>query len=196
MNDNSELKIEPSRIAQDWHHKNCYGCGPNNPKGLHQEFPFDENIGDVRFITKIESSFEGAPGFIHGGVLASLLDEAQGVLCFHIGHFVMTDQLNINYYKASPLNEDLEIRAFISSVRKRRLYTTAEIRLVRTGELLCKSKAKWYDMPERIIRKMFHRSPLSVEKLIQIMEENKKRGKQIRKKLKMTKPVIQSNVQS
>lgn len=195
MNDDSELKIEPSRTAQDWHHKNCYGCGPNNLKGLHQEFPFDEKTGDVLFITKIENSFEGAPGFAHGGVLASILDEAQGVLCFHIGHFVMTDQLNINYFKASPLNEDLEIRAYITSVRKRRLYTTAEIRLVRTGELLCKSKAKWYDMPERIIRKMFHRSPLSVEKLIRIMEENKKRGKQIRKRLKTEEAKNSSKVE-
>ncbi len=176
--------IYPSKIGQDWHHRNCYGCGPDNTKGLHLEFPFEEETGDVFFITKIDKSFEGAPGYAHGGVMAAILDEAQGVLCFHIGHFVMTDQLNISYKKACPLNEEIEVRAKISAVRRRRLHTTATIKLVRTGEILATSKARWYDMPERIFTRMFHRSPLSTERLAKLLIENKKRGKEIRKKFK------------
>lgn len=178
------MHIIPSKIAQDWHHGNCYGCGPDNLKGLHLEFPFEDESGDVSFITKIEKTFEGAPGYAHGGVMAAILDEAQGVLCFHIGHFVMTDQLNISYKKACPLNEDVEVRAKITSVRRRRLYTSATIKLVRTGEILATSKARWFDLPERIFTKMFHRSPLSTERLAKILDENKKRGKSIRRKFK------------
>jgi hypothetical protein len=82
------------------------------------------------------------------------------------------------------LNEEIEIRAKISAVRRRRLHTTATIKLVRTGEVLATSKARWYDMPERIFTRMFHRSPLSTERLAKLLAENKKRGKIIRKKFK------------
>jgi acyl-coenzyme A thioesterase PaaI-like protein len=180
----NHLHIGPSTKSQDWHHKNCYGCGPDNIRGLHFDFPFDEEKGEVVFVTQIEKFYEGAPGFVHGGILAAILDEAQGVLCFHAGHFVMTEELKIKYKKATPLQESIEFRAFITAVRKRRLYTKATVKLVRTGELLAYSTAKWYDLPERIFQKMFHRSPLAIDRLSMIIEENKKRGKQIRKRLK------------
>ncbi|MCX8000024.1 MAG: PaaI family thioesterase, partial [Leptospiraceae bacterium] len=100
----------PSKFSQDWHHDNCYGCGSLNDYGLHLNFPFQEETGEVTFQTKVPKQFEGAPGFAHGGILASILDEAQGVLCFHIGHFVMTDSLHIYYKKAVPLETDMEFR--------------------------------------------------------------------------------------
>lgn len=177
----------PSQKGQDWHHRNCYGCGPDNPHGLHMEFPFDEAQGEVVFRTKIPGYFEGAPSYVHGGVLASLLDEAQGVLCFHIGHFVMTDGLHIKYKKACPLNTELEFRAILTAVRKRRLYTKATVINPVTGDLHVTSQARWYDMQEKVIQRMFQNSTLSVENLLGIMEVNKRRGKEIRRRLKESK---------
>ncbi|PJZ68854.1 thioesterase [Leptospira perolatii] len=179
-------KIKASYTGQDWHHTNCFGCGPDNPKGLHASFPFHEESGEVRFSFLIEKSFEGAPGFAHGGALAALLDEAQGVLCFHLGHFVMTDQLYMRYIKACPLNEKIVIRCWVTMVRRRRLYTKATIHLEKTGELLVSSKARWYDMPERIFARMFQSTNFPVETISKILEENKKRGKEIRKRLKLS----------
>jgi acyl-coenzyme A thioesterase PaaI-like protein len=173
-----------SKVGQDWHHANCYGCGPENPVGLHMEFPFDEESGEVVFKIKIPSQFEGAPGFVHGGVLASLLDEAQGVLCFHIGHFVMTDQLHIKYRKACPLNTELEFKAIITAVRKRRLYTKATVTNPETGDIHVYSHARWYDMQEKVITRMFQNTSLSLDNLLNTMELNKKRGKEIRRRIK------------
>jgi len=174
----------PSQRGQEWHHENCYGCGPQNPYGLHLEFPFDEVHGEVVFHAKIPNQFEGAPGYIHGGVLASILDEAQGVLCFHIGHFVMTDGLYIKYKKACPLNVELEFRAFLTAVRKRRLYTKATVINPLNGEIHVTSQAKWYDMNEKVIRRMFQNSSLSVDNLFTTLEANKRRGKEIRRRLR------------
>ncbi len=173
-----------SQVGQDWHHVNCFGCGQENPKGLKADFPFHGETGEVRFTYSAEKFYEGAPGFAHGGVLAAILDEAQGVVCFHAGHFVMTDQLYVRYLKATPLNEDLEVRAWITMVRKRRLYTKATIHMKRTGELLASSKARWYDMPERIYTRMFHRSPLAMDRMKEMLDENKKRGRLLRQTLK------------
>lgn len=181
----------PSKFSQDWHHENCYGCGTQNEYGLHLNFPFDEEVGEVRFTAKIPRQFEGAPGYCHGGILASILDEAQGVLCFHIGHFVMTDSLHIYYKKAVPLETEMEFSATISSVRKRRLYTKATILNPKTKDLHVVSHARWYDMNEKLIRRMFQASSMQIDLLLEVLDANKKRGKEIRKKIKEKKLSIQ-----
>lgn len=180
-------EIKASQNGQDWHHKNCFGCGPDNTKGIHASFPFHEESGEVRFPFKIEKAFEGAPGYAHGGVLATLLDEAQGVLCFHLGHFVMTDQLYMRYHKAVPLDEEVEVRCWVTMVRRRRLYTKATIHLCKTGELLVSSKARWYDMSERTMRRMFQGTVFPIDTLLRVLEANQRRGKEIRKRLKLQK---------
>ncbi|HMV42743.1 MAG TPA: PaaI family thioesterase [Leptospiraceae bacterium] len=187
MNEEELHNVGPSLIGQDWHHTNCFGCGPDNSRGLHADFPFDAQAGEVRFKFVFEKFYEGAPGFVHGGILASLLDEAQGVMCFHAGHFVMTDQLFVKYDKACPLEEEVECRAWITIAKNRRLYTKATIHSPTTGEIYAHSKARWYNMKEKVFMKMFHRSPLRMERLKHILDLNKKRGKEIRKKIKSQK---------
>jgi uncharacterized protein (TIGR00369 family) len=179
-------EVKASITSQDWHHINCFGCGKENPIGLSQEFPFNEDTGDVEFIFRFNNHHEGAPGYAHGGLIAALLDEAQGVLCFHIGQFVMTDQLNIRYIKATPLNDDVTITATLTLVRKRRLYTKATMIQTKTGEVLAVSKARWYVMPERVFMKMFKgtRSSFSPTRISKVLEKNRERGKVIRKKFK------------
>jgi acyl-coenzyme A thioesterase PaaI-like protein len=188
MNEEELEHHKPSSIGQDWHHTNCFGCGPENGRGLHAEFPFDHETGEVRFKFVFEKFYEGAPGYVHGGILAALLDEAQGVTCFHAGHFVMTDQLFVKYDKACPLGEEVECRAWITIAKNKRLYTKATIISPLTGDVFATSKARWYNMKEKIFMRMFHRSPLKMERLKKILELNKKRGKELRKKLRKDLP--------
>ncbi|EQA45221.1 thioesterase family protein [Leptospira broomii serovar Hurstbridge str. 5399] len=187
LEDQLYRQIKASQNGQDWHHKNCFGCGPENPKGLHASFPFHEPTGEVRFSFVMEKGFEGAPGYTHGGALATLMDEAQGVLCFHLGHFVMTDQLYMRYLKACPLGAEIEVRCWVTMVRRRRLYTKGTVHLKKTGELLLSSKARWYDMPEKVFARMFQGTVFPVETISKVLEENQKRGKEIRKRLRKEK---------
>ena len=192
MNYEESNHYKPSLTSQDWHHLNCFGCGPENSKGLHAVFPFDPETGEVVFQFVFQKFSEGAPGYTHGGILASLLDEAQGVTCFHAGHFVMTDQLFVKYDKACPLGQEVICRAWITIAKNKRLYTKATISSPLTGEIYAHSKARWYIMTERIFMRMFHRSPLQMEKLKIILELNKKRGKELRKKIR-SKAITKSN---
>lgn len=176
----------PSLTSRDWHHKNCFGCGPNNQYTLGAEFKFDEETGEVRFDYDLQSWQEGAPGYAHGGILATLLDEAQGVLCFHLGHFVMTEELHTHYQKAAALGKKISIRCWITAVRRRRLYTEATIHS-ENGDLLVSSKAKWYDLSERTIQRMFQNSPYELERLKMVIDSNRRRGKEIRKRIRQAR---------
>lgn len=182
--------VYPSKYGRDWHHKNCFGCGLDNPFSLRADFTFDEETGEVRFSYIIRNVYEGAPGYSHGGILASLLDEAQGCLCFHVGHVVMTEKLHMNYHKATPLNTPIYIRAWLTAVRKRRLYTRGIIYTInpitKQEELNVSSSASWYVLPERMQKKIFI-GGIPEEKLEQqrkILELNRKRAREIRLRLR------------
>lgn len=173
--------------GQDWHSVRCYGCGPENDSGLKADFRFDENTGEVRFEFVGRPEHLGAPGFVHGGVLASLLDEAQGVLCFHVGHTVMTDQLMMKYHKATPLGAVLKIRCWITAVRRRRLYTKATIH-AENGDLLASARGVWYAMPERLVVRLFQDYPPSEREYVRtVLELNRKRAKEIRRRIRQEK---------
>jgi acyl-coenzyme A thioesterase PaaI-like protein len=190
MDSKKDILVFPSKYGQDWHHKNCFGCGRENPFSLKADFTFDEETGEVRFEYIIRSEYEGAPGYSHGGILASLLDEAQGCLCFHVGHVVMTEKLHINYHKAVPLNHPIQIRAWLTAVRKRRLYTRGVIYIIDTEtkkeELYVSSSASWYVLPERVQRRIFQTEmpEEKMEKQRKILELNRKRAREIRLRLR------------
>ncbi len=188
---NIDTPIFPSMKGQDWHHVNCFGCGPGNQFSLRADFTFDEKSGEVNFEYIIHKGYEGAPGYSHGGILATLLDEAQGCLCFHIGHVVMTEKLYINYKKAVPLEKPIWIRAWLSAVRKRRLYTKGMIYIANGDDfdVYVTSSASWYILPERIQKRMFQHSNNDkiFQKQHQLLELNRKRAREIRLRLRKSK---------
>lgn len=179
---------QPSKTARDWHAPSCFGCGTKNSHGLKAEFPFDEENGEVAFEYNPSEWMEGAPHHVHGGILASLLDEAQGVLCFHIGHTVMTDELQVKYHLATTLYEPFRVRCWLTAVRRRRMYTRATIHSL-DGKLLASSRAVWYVLPDRVMRRMFKDrfDPAEETRVKDILEANRKRAKNIRRHLRKTK---------
>ncbi len=152
------------------------------------DFPFDEERGEVSFAFTSNENMQGAPGFVHGGIIASLLDEAQGVLCFHIGHAVMTSDLHIKYHNATPAGEEIYFRCWLTAVRRRRLYTRATVH-DRAGRLLVSSRAIWYALPERFMRRKFQDGFPEEEsaRISSILEANRRRAKAIRKKIRQEK---------
>ncbi len=180
-------------VGQDWHSPQCYGCGPENEHGLGAEFRFHEETGEVRFTYEPRPFQLGAPGFLHGGVTAALLDEAQGVLCFHIGHAIMTEQLDIKYHKAIPLDRPVDIRCWITSVRRRRIYTRATIHN-KEGDLYASSRAAWYVLPERMMERMFSLklNPEWAVRTKGTIEANRKRAREIRRRIREEKQKLRS----
>lgn len=184
----ADPKGKASQVGQQLHHDNCFACGALNNYSFHIPSTFDENKGEVIFRFQLRREHEGAPGYAHGGALAVILDESQGVLCHHLGHFVMTDGFSIKYHKATPLYKDLEIHAWLTSARSKRLYTKARIKL--GDEVLVESKIKWYIIPERLLERKFGHDGMN-NRLKNFLEPNRARAKEIRRRLRLqAKPAI------
>ncbi len=144
----------PSLYSWDVHHERCFACGVKNPKSLGISCEFNPKTRQVDFWYRIEEEHEGAPNHSHGGVIATLLDEAQGVLLHHLGFVVMTDTIHIEYKKRIPLFSEIHILAWFSAKRKKRLYTKAKVEN-KKGEILAISWAKWFLLSEKLVYRFF-----------------------------------------
>jgi len=54
----------------------CFACGRNNPDGMRLKFSYDEERNCFVSRFRLGKRFTGPPGHCHGGIIATILDEA------------------------------------------------------------------------------------------------------------------------
>jgi acyl-coenzyme A thioesterase PaaI-like protein len=114
---------------------NCYGCGRNNPQGLHLKSYWDGNETVCRF-TPGKHYSGGFPGFVYGGLIASVMDcHGAGTAAAAkardsgepIGRFV-TASLKIDYLKPTPQGAELEVRGRVVEIKGRKVTVDVSLR--------------------------------------------------------------------
>jgi acyl-coenzyme A thioesterase PaaI-like protein len=95
------------------------------PAVLRRDMEARRVTGEVTF----GAAFEGAPGIVHGGFVAALLDEALGMATIFSGSTGMTVELVTRYRRHTPVATPLRLEARLVSTEGRRIRTA--------GELLC-----------------------------------------------------------
>lgn len=115
----------------------CYACGDLNPIGLHLEFEMEGEWAVARFVARREH--QGYPGYVHGGIVSSLLDEAMGWATYGKGIWALTGKLETRFRDIVPTDELLTVRGTIVRDRGRALEVVAELRDAE-GKLLADAK--------------------------------------------------------
>jgi len=128
----------------------CFVCGRDNPIGLHMQF-FDDGEGMV--VSKITPAdhFEGYPGVLHGGILATILDEVVGRVAMVKDHhrFMMTVKLLTKYRHPVPMGQ--ELTAIGRAVRIGGRIGKAEGEIVLAdGTIACEAEMALADMPSEL----------------------------------------------
>ena len=71
-----------SKVKLEDDHK-CFVCGQENEQGLRLHWTINGNVMTAQFVP--EPKYQGWKGILHGGILATLLDEAMtrlvGIVC-------------------------------------------------------------------------------------------------------------------
>jgi uncharacterized protein (TIGR00369 family) len=133
--------------------QHCFVCGVENPGGLKMKF-YENGDGEVISEMIIPEQFQGYPGVVHGGIVASMLDELSG-RPFMIGdemQFFVTAELKIRYRKPVPIGEELIMkgRKGPDGGRKGRVaFGIGEI-WNKAGELLATGEAVLVEAPDEI----------------------------------------------
>jgi uncharacterized protein (TIGR00369 family) len=105
----------------------CFGCGDDNDAGLHLEFFVDEEQR-VLCRARLATRFQGPPGHAHGGIIATLLDEAMSKANRHRNIVAMTRHMSIDYLRPVPLETDLVLEGWSASDSGRKHRCSAELR--------------------------------------------------------------------
>src|ERR1700739_3340822 len=97
--------------------------------------------GRKRFIClfRLSKRYTGPPGHCHGGIIATILDEAMGKVNKLRQVVALTSEITVNYLKPVPLNKPLRVESREVRVRGREHVNMAEI-LNQKGEVLARSK--------------------------------------------------------
>ena len=132
----------------------CFGCGPDNPQGLHLHFTID--AADPAHITatatvNLTRLHEGPPGHIHGGILATLLDEAMSKLNRPLNLIAMTRHMSDDYLRPAPLGIPLTLISQHLSREGRKLHHAAELRHP-DGTVLTKAKGFFLAIDPALLR--------------------------------------------
>ncbi len=128
--------------------RSCFVCGRENPHGLKIEF-YNISPGEVAATYTVSPYYQGYPGVVHGGIIASMLDETTGraVMDGSPTGFSVTSQLSIRYRKPVPVGQPLRLVGHAGQRQGRISKATGEI-LGPDGSILAQAEAVLVDIPE------------------------------------------------
>jgi uncharacterized protein (TIGR00369 family) len=136
---------------------NCFVCGQDNPEGMRLKFILDEPRQTFVCRFRLSKRYTGPPGHCHGGIIASILDDAMGKVN-KLHHVVaLTREMTVEYLKPVPLHKPLRVEGREIKVRGRTHVNVAEI-LNEKDEVLARSSGIFIAIdPEKMFAKYVER---------------------------------------
>ena len=104
----------------------CFGCGTANPIGLHLEFLLAED-GTVVCRKVVADTFEGPPGYVHGGMIATMLDETMSKTVRAQGVTAMTRKLEVEYLRPVQTGKEICLEGRLTHKEGRKHWTEAKL---------------------------------------------------------------------
>ena len=146
-----DLRNNPNMHKQP-NGNDCFICGRNNPHGLYMTF-YDNGKNEVHSQYTVTSPYQSYPGVVHGGIVASMLDEVIGrvsMIADH-HHFMMTVRLQVKYRHPVPTNTPLHIVGRIQRLRGRIGKAVGEIRAADDEKVLAEAEIILADLPDEML---------------------------------------------
>lgn len=122
----------------------CFGCGTENPRGLHLNF-FRTADGAIVCPVEVPDLYEGPPGYLHGGIIATLLDEAMSKAIRSLGLTAVTRHLEVDYRLPVPSCTPLQIQSRHTTSEGRKHWAEAHI-VDASGRQLVRGKALFVEI--------------------------------------------------
>jgi len=129
-------------------YKGCIVCGDKsvNPHTLNLRFKITEDGVETTFVS--EKTQEGFKGIVHGGVIASLLDETIGwSVAVAQKKYFMTMELSVHYRRSLPVGKKVIIKGWPTS-RKKRIADGEGIVTDEDGVVYAKGSARYFIMTD------------------------------------------------
>ena len=135
----------------------CFICGLENPVGLKLKI-YEIEPGVIETTYTAPEHFQGYPGVLHGGIVATILDEISGRA--HMGdpsqpRFMFTAKLEVKYRKNVPIGEPLRIVGKAGKAKGRMAESWAGI-YDEEGTLLAEGNTLLINVPPEMLSNVDH----------------------------------------
>ena len=118
--------------AITWHKINntdtkCFACGTDNPQGL--QMTFESDGIHVRSQMVLEKCYCGWSNLVHGGILATILDETMSWATLYLtGKLMLTKGMRVKYIRPIRVDSKITATGFIRKwLSERKVDVVAEI---------------------------------------------------------------------
>jgi len=119
----------------------CFGCGTDNPIGM--KLAFEKDGDSVVCRSRLKPEYAGYREFVHGGVVATLLDEAMGWALVHAsGNYGVTRNLQVTYRRPVAVDKPVVLRGRVVAVDGRTVRLVSSVEDAR-GRVLASAQGEW-----------------------------------------------------
>ena len=120
----------------------CYVCGRANEKGLRLNFTHTQR-GRLEATVVFSKHHQGLKGIVHGGMMATVLDEMMVNLAWKEGIPAVTAELHVRLKKAAKTGEKVRLEGHIEGggERQKRAFQASSIAKNERGEVFASATA-------------------------------------------------------
>ncbi|MCL6639271.1 MAG: PaaI family thioesterase [Firmicutes bacterium] len=144
----------------------CFACSPKNPIGLKLTFQQDGDVCRCRFTARPEH--QGWRDLLHGGLIATLLDEVMAQWLWARGITAMTAEMTTRFSRAVPVGRELLLESRLEADRGKVAELSGRL-VLPDGTVAARARAKFLkldaeNMAKGVLTLAKNGSPVSVEK--------------------------------
>lgn len=147
--DGSKGKTMEKNIIERYHH--CFVCGDENEIGLKIDFYHQDGKAKACFTPMRE--YEGYRDILHGGIIASVLDEVMVKAVLAEGIPALTSRMDVRFRLPALVGEELFLEGWITQ-RKSRLIMTAGKVFRKDGTIIAEANGTYFRVQGETARKL------------------------------------------
>ena len=121
----------------------CFVCGEKNQIGL--KLKFDFNMVDGIVVSKVNFSreFQGWQGIVHGGFIATVLDEIMVKCVEFTNQCCVTAEIKVKYKKPAKILQDYYLSAQINQKKKKIIFANSKM-TDQDGRIMAEAEGKLF----------------------------------------------------
>ena len=118
----------------------CFACGPRNPSGLRLRFDRDGDKVTTTFQAREE--YQGFPGYLHGGIITTLLDEVMSRVSLLDDRWTFTARMDVRFRRPIPPDARVVATAWKSRARRKHVEVQGRVELP-DGSVAAEAEGKY-----------------------------------------------------
>jgi uncharacterized protein (TIGR00369 family) len=126
----------------------CFACGRDNTRGLQLQFQYDRQHDGVNAEIIFPDHFQGWSGVVHGGLVATVLDEIMVKSTEAKGFVCVTAEIFIKYKNPALTNTKYFVSGKIVDMKRKLIFSEGHISDM-DNRIIAHARAKFFIMDRK-----------------------------------------------